>query len=154
MGKMELPAQKLEDVLAPLNSAQRQYICLRLIGMNPEEARVTLSRRPATIDRWLVEPNFRELEDFVVANRERFKGDALQVWATSLTAKARYFLEALIEEGLNQITKEHKDLGLLKLATTAAGLLNRISEPKTKEKGSYDNRVIEEFILRRQRPSE
>ena len=150
----ETQITRLEDVLAPLNSTQRQYICLRLIGMNPEEARVTLSRRPATIDRWLVEPNFRELEDFVVANRERFKGDALQVWATSLTAKARYFLEALIEEGLNQITKEHKDLGLLKLATTAAGLLNRISEPKTKEKGSYDNRVIEEFILRRQRPSE
>ena len=151
--KLEKP--KLEDILAPLSSSQRQYICLRLIGMSNEEARVTITRRPDTIDQWLVQEDFKEVQNYVLSNKEVFKAEALAVWAVSLTAKARYFLEALLETGLNEIVKEgYKDMGLLKLATTAAGLLHRISGESSGKpiKESYDNRVIERFILERQRP--
>ncbi|KKL61214.1 hypothetical protein LCGC14_2197600, partial [marine sediment metagenome] len=75
----------------------------------------------------------------------KYADEAKRLWATSLSAKAQVFLENIIEEGLNEIASG-KNIGLLRVAMQAAGLLTRLRPASDKGEDSYD-----EVILKRHR---
>ena len=136
----------LSSLVENLNTTQRQYICLRLAGFEGKDACQVINRRPATIDRYLVDPNFRELEEFIVANKAKYGAEAQIMWSQSISGKAKALLEQYIEAGLDEIRKEDRDTGFLRLAMQAATTLYKLN---TAGSGGGEPHDFEEFVLRK-----
>ena len=143
------PKSTLADLTDGLTASQRHYISLRLAGLSPSDARNVISRRPETVDRWLVEPNFRLLDDYLSTNKERFRDQAMTLWASALSSKAKLLLELLIEAGLDELVKkENKDLGMLRMAANAATALQRQTAIPLPDQGSYDELILKRHLSR------
>ena len=135
--------QSLEKLLEPFTGVQRQYISLLLANFSPSDARGIVSRRPSTVDTWLVESDFAEVKEFILLNKKKYQDEALAVWAKNLSLKAKVFLERTIDLGLKELNEKDRDNPFLKIAMQAAGILSKVAIEKP---GSYD-----ELILRKRR---
>ena len=136
----------LRELLVPFNTTQRQYICLGLAGFSLQESAAMMNRRVHTIDHYLVEPNFRETSEFILANKDKYKNEAMTLWAEQLSTKSKLLLESLIELALEEVSKGLKgDRPLMKLGKECAGLMVRGSA------GGVPSVLVDtdELILRR-----
>ena len=136
--------QSLEGLLKPFNSTQRQYIILLLAGFSKQEAVFALSRRPKTMDSYLVDPDFQQVAEFVSENKKKYREEAFELWEKQLGSKARLFMEAMIEKGLDEIHNEKRNNVLLKIAMQAAGQVHaRASKGKEEVPYNYDKVILE-----------
>ena len=136
--------QSLEGLLKPFNSTQRQYVILLLAGFSKQEAVFALSRRPKTMDGYLVDPNFQGVAEFVSENKKKYRDEAFELWEKQLGSKATLFMEAMIEKGLDEINNEKRNNVLLKIAMQAAGQVHaKASKAKGGKPFNYDRMILD-----------
>ena len=139
------PQKTFPEIMAPLTRSQRLNITFLLCGYSPREAREKASVKQHQVEDWLIEPTFTAIRDFVVANKEKYKNDALALWAQDLAIEGRRLIQKLIDkiDSWEELSREDK-----MYVWRAVELLGRLApeiKVPTKE-GSYD-----EWVIRRHR---
>ena len=132
----------LEELLKPFNNTQRMYISLVIMGYSPQQACIELDRKPATIDRYLTDVNFRELVEFASDNREKFKGEARGVWLESIDVRAMILKDRIIDKALDVLNNkelQNTDLSLLRIAKDITLGIGKIVGDKGE---SYDELIL------------
>ncbi len=80
----------LVDIIRPLRDQQRDYLFLKLVGMNNADAVQLIDRSSKTVEYWRDNNNkdFESIENFLMANKEKYVEDAAREYARIKRAKA------------------------------------------------------------------
>lgn len=80
----------LVDIIRPLRDQQRDYLFLKLVGMNNADAVELINRSSKTVEFWRDNNNkdFGVIEDFLMANKEKYVEEAAREYARIKRAKA------------------------------------------------------------------
>ena len=107
----DFKSKNLVDILDPLDKAQRDFLALRLAGVGVREAGRIVGRKENAISVWrcAVDPYFKAVEQYVLANKEQYLSTATKIYLDDLGIKARIILNNLIEMGMDWEKIKSKD---------------------------------------------
>lgn len=142
------PNKSYAELVGCLTRSQRLNLTFLLCGYSPQEARKKASVRQSTIEDWLVEPNFVMLREYILTNREKYRQDALALWANDLTIEARRLIQILMDkiDQWNELEKEDK-----MYVWRAVELLNKLKFGEKKEEKEGDSGSYDELIIKKHR---
>mgnify|MGYP001560938701 FL=1 len=79
--------RSLDKILQNYNTAQRDYFCLLILGLEVKEAMRLANRQPETVKVWRIgDPQFTEDENFLVENRGKYINKAQEYFSNQLRA--------------------------------------------------------------------
>ena len=142
----EYKGKRLIDIMQPLRMAQRDYLMLVLIGTNKEEALEIVERAKPTLDYWekANDRSFKDIERFVLSNREEYIDEAAREYARIIRAKSILALARLADKALDWGSVENADKAYV---FGALKELKNLGIGKELERGSGGS--YEELILRK-----
>ena len=142
----EYRGKKLIDIMQPLRMAQRDYLMLVLIGTNKEEALEIVQRQKNTLDYWekANDRRFKDIERFVLSNREEYIEEAAREYARIIRAKSILALARLADKALDWESVGNADKAYV---FGALKELKNIGIGKELERGSGGS--YEELILKK-----
>lgn len=100
MEKSLAKVKSFDELMFPLTKGQRDYIYLRMMGLEESEALQLIKRKAKAHSVWLSDKAFRELEEHVISNRSLYTEEAFRGFVRDLGLKAQQVLDGLIEKGL------------------------------------------------------
>ena len=140
-----------KTLISGLIRNERDYICIRAMGMSQETAKQLLVQMVMADAMWHpeLEPHIVELENQV--ERNDYSIEAERYFSTQLSIAAKLVLRGVISKGFKWDKLEDKDQGRVLQACNTAINMTRNPSRKTPEKAS----VYEEWIGRvRRKPQE
>ncbi len=101
----------LVDIIRPLRDQQRDYIFLKLVGMNNADAVDLIDRSSKTVERWrqLNDQEFEAIESYLMSNKEKYVEDAAREYARIKRAKAILALAFIADKAFEWDTLDKVD---------------------------------------------
>ena len=133
----------ITEIIHPLRNEQRDFLYLRLVGMNRLDALEVIDRTAPTLTQWRERDDngFRSIEKFLLDNKERYVEDAAREYAKLKRAKAILALSFIADKAFKWDTLDKVDK---QSVLTALRELKDIGVD-----GKKGNIPYEEMILRR-----
>ena len=92
----------LHDLTAHLMRRQKDYLCLRLLGLHKLEAQKVAAIRSRTVNTWEDCPDFLRLEEHLLSDLDRYSQEAELEYFRSMKLGAKVIIENLIHKGVHE----------------------------------------------------
>ncbi len=128
----------LREMLEPFNISEKLYLLAIIRGYNENEAHDISKSLGTNIDRYLLEPVFSSMRQYIMDKGGGNKGEAEEYFRELIS---EHYMEMMILKGLEQLGKDNKDNTIVREATKCATF-------KTK-RGKTEDESYDEMILKR-----
>ncbi len=136
---MEKELPKYEEVVFPLGKHQKEYLALRIMGLDSSKSCRVIGRNLNIVKFWNRNTVFKEALSTVLDNQDAYLPMARQSFINRLSAKALLVLNHLLDKGLSWDKLDRTDKGYVMKAAELGIGLDKLSSG---DKGSYEEIIF------------